>query len=303
MDEVIRVIDLVPGIISSLECVDADQLTPSVFWNNYVLKHKPVIIRRGASDWPAVSRWSEAGYLEGIPSSVQTRLTRTFNPMPYEALLHAMQDCNIQDGLREMRAAPDNATYSMPAIPVPVEWEMDLGEYSFLPPRFARKPRYYPRQRLFVYRNASTEWHYHSMDETLTTQLSGAKRISLLKLDANNWSSYKTVITSNLHHMTCRNRFFPDSGLPRKYEGILEKGDVVYIPPYWWHGIDPNDSSLGVTLAFCFRSPVERLGSWSDPATRAMLSNDLRAMPRNLVLICMITFSSIMRLVKGIDQK
>ena len=274
--EVIRVIDLVPGSVCDIPCVDVDTLTPDVFWNEYVCKHRPVIIKRGVSHWPATVKWSEPGYLENISSSDKTRIHCAFNTMPYEVLRHAMRDCSVQEGLSEMRAAPDDATYSIAAIRVPAEWSKDLGDYRFLPESMAKRPRNYPRQRLFIYRNASTEWHYHTLDETLTTQLSGTKRISLIKLDASNWSSYKTIIESNLHHVSCADRFFPRDAQPKKYEGVLEQGDVVYIPPFWWHGVDPSDSTLGVTLAFCFRSPIERVGKWRDPATMTMLSRGVK---------------------------
>ncbi|MBB6243706.1 cupin-like domain-containing protein [Rhodanobacter sp. MP1X3] len=301
VNKVIRVIDLVPGSVCELPRIEACKLTPDVFWNEYVRKHRPVIIKGGVSDWPAVTKWSESGYLENIPSSERTRLSRTFNPVPPQVIRHAMHDCGIPEGLREMRSAPDDATYSMPSIPVPKEWRKDLGDYPFLPSGRAKWPRNYPRQRLFIYRNASTEWHYHTMDETLTTQLSGAKRISLIKLDASNWSSYRTIIESNLHHVSCASRFFPTNAQPKKYEGIIEQGDVAYIPPFWWHGVDPNDSMLGATLAFCFRSPIERVGKWRDPATMTMLSTGLRNMPRNVIRASTIAYSSVVRMAKGIS--
>lgn len=298
--EVVRVVDLVPGSVCDLPYMEASKLTPDVFWNEYVCKHRPLIIKGGVSHWPAATRWSEPGYLESIPSSARTPFSRTFNPMPYAVLRHALHDIGVPEGLKEMRNGPDNATYSMPSIPIPEEWRKDLGDYPFLASNRDKLPRNYPRQRLFIYRNASTEWHYHTMDETLTTQLSGAKRISLIRLDSSNWSSYRTVIESNLHHLSCGDRFFPKDVQPKKYEGVIEQGDVAYIPPFWWHGIDPSDCTLGVTLAFCFRSPIERVGKWRDPATRTMLSKRLLDIPRTVIRASTITCSSVVRMARGI---
>jgi hypothetical protein len=148
-----------------------------------------------------------------------------------------------------------------------------LGSYPFLSEKVNRKPRLFRRQRLFIYKNASTEWHYHHTDETLTTQLLGAKHVSLFRLTLENWSLYTRAIQANLHHMACSAELFPCESTITKYECILEVGDAVYIPPFWWHGIDPVDATFGITLASCFRTPLRRLGDWQEPATRATLQD------------------------------
>lgn len=296
--QITKVIDLVPGAVKSLPVLQADQLTPEVFWREHVCKHRPVIIKGGAAHWPAISKWPEPGYLESVPSAMKVQFTCTFNPMPANVLKHVTQQRGISDGLQEMRSAPEDGVYSMPAVRVPPEWDGDFGDYHFMPKNLAKMPKNYPGKRLFIYRNASTEWHYHTMDETLTTQLVGTKQISLLRLDSSNWTDFKNVIESNLHHLSFGKLFFPKNG-PIKYEGVIDAGDIVYIPPFWWHGVDPHDSKVGATLAFCFRTPLERFGYWRDPATRSILPSRLREFHRTILLSAKITLSSMIRSFKG----
>lgn len=275
-NDIIKVIDLIPGTVHPLDTIAAHRLNPDVFWHDYVCRHRPLLIKGGAASWPAVRLWGQAGYLESMAPEAEVALSRTYNPVPASsAIFNAMGRGPWRKCLEEMRLAPDDATYSIPAAPVPAAWEGDLGEYAFLAPGADRAPFLYPRRRLFIYRNASTEWHYHPTDETLTTQLSGTKQVSLFRLTPHNRDSYQPIISANLHHLACARRFFPHDSALSKYEGTLEPGDVAYIPPYWWHGIDPADASLGVTLAHCFRTPLARFGHWRDPITREMFPQHL----------------------------
>ncbi|MFL9875928.1 cupin-like domain-containing protein [Paraburkholderia megapolitana] len=298
---IIKVIDLVPGERRELPSIAAQDLTREVFWNDYVCRHRPLIIKEGAAHWPAVGKWQDPGYLESLPSDAKAWLSRTFNPLQIMVIKKVVQIKKVQDCVREMREAPADQTYSMTGIPVPKEWQQDLGEHAFISPdRFEKAPRTYNRQRMFIYRNAASDWHYHETDETLTTQLSGSKRFSMFRLTPENWEDCNSILEANLHHLSCAKQLFPPRLSLVKYEATLNPGDVAYIPPFWWHGVDPEDSVVGVTLANCFRTPWERFGDWRDPITRGMTSNKpkpgYRASP---IQKSVIAFTSLMRRLKG----
>lgn len=270
--KVVRVIDLVPGSSHALATVDASTLTEERFWHDYVCRHVPVLIRGGAAGWPACAKWQQPGYLERLCGDEMVRLSRTFNPVPSDTYYeNATSVRRLLDCIEEMRKAPDDATYAIPAAAIPAEWHADLGNYGFLGPKFEQSPRGYPGKRLFLFKNASTDWHYHHTDETITTQLVGAKRIALFRLTVHNWRRLAKPMKANFHHMDGGSRFFPQDSELIKFEGVLEAGDSIYIPPFWWHGIDPVDASVGVTLAHCFRTPLRRLADWHEPITRELI--------------------------------
>jgi hypothetical protein len=293
-EQIIKVIDLVPGNRLPLTTVQARSLSEETFWTEFVCKHIPVIVKGAAMDWPALERWNRSGYLEGLCGDEIVDMWSTFNPAPVLDNATARFQ-KLVDGIEAMRKAPDDATYSIPAMPVPERWKPDLGRHSFLGKAHERAPLWYPGRRLFVYRNASTEWHYHPLDETITTQLLGSKRISLFRLTAENWQAFVPLIEANWHHLSCRAHFFPPQAIA-KYEGVLEAGDAVYIPPFWWHGIDPADTGLGATLAHCFRSPARRFGAWEEPATQELIRVVARSHKMQLLpLLALVCFSSIRR--------
>lgn len=267
---IVRVIDLVPGAVKALPSVAAESLSKEQFWSDHVSKHQPLLIKGAAKAWPAIESWPKPGYLEPY-GDAEVGMSNTFNPLPPEFYFRrVVKRQKLAECLSEMHAADDRQTLSVPSVPVPAGAAGDLGEFAFLDPKRDVRPLLYPRRRLFIYKNASTEWHYHPTDETLTTQIVGAKRVSLFKLDADNWERYCSPIEHNFHHMACRASFFPQERPVVKYEGILEAGDAMYLPPFWWHGIDPVDARFGITLAHCFRTPLKRLAHWNEPAIRAV---------------------------------
>lgn len=301
---IVKVIHLVPGKVSALRTVEANALSENEFWTEFIRTHEPVLIKNAVASWPALQRWQLPGYLEALCDDETAGMSRTFNAqpaLPYFEFGVKNKHKRLADCLAEMRSAADDVTYSIPGQGVPEQWKQDLGRYSFLSERVDQKPRLYRRQRLFIYKNASTEWHCHPTDETITTQLLGAKHVSLFRLTPDNWRLYSQLIHANLHHLACSTEFFPREPTITKYECILEAGDAVYIPPFWWHGIDPVDAALGMTLAHCFRTPLRRLGDWKEPVTKETLQ-DLIVFRRKRyipLVLAMIACSSLSRKLAG----
>jgi hypothetical protein len=283
----IKVIDLVPGEVRELSSLESKALVGDTFWADYVRKQTPILIRNAAQDWQALDRWGQPGYLESLCGEERANMLRMFNPSVY---FRPMFDSGkLSEHIAEMRALPDDQTCSIPATEVPKKWAQDLGTYTFLSNRFDKRPRAFSKRRLFIYKNASTEWHYHITDETLTTQLVGSKRFSLFHLNDETWNVYSQVLKHNCHHLACAKQFFVRQPTIVKYEGYLTPGDALYIPPFWWHGIDPIDAGVGITLAHCFRTPLSRVGKWSqEPAVRDVVrSMSGAAKTKALGLICL----------------
>ncbi len=266
-NKVVKVIDLVPGDVKPLPSVHVDALDPETFWTEYVCKHQPLVIKGGVSNWPAVQKWHQAGYLEGLCEDEKTTIATSFNSVP--GIPYRQKD-TLARSLDKIRTLNQDDTFGMPSIAIPDKWKADLGQYPFLDERAAKRPLFYPQNRLFIYKNLSTEWHYHTTDETITSQLVGSKRISLFRLTGKQWPVYAPFIKANVHHMPNGRSYFPkDSELPI-LEGVLEQGDTLYIPPFWWHGVDPVDHQPGVTLAHCFKTPTRRMGDWQDPVMQEL---------------------------------
>lgn len=299
--EIVQVVDLVPGDVRPIPSVDAAALDGETFWRERVERSLPLLVKGAARAWPAITRWTDAGYLIERAGDATVTVARTFNTLPVGPFYARTTEEKLVDVLRAMQDAPDTSVYSVPSIDVPRALAGDLQEFPFLTAAHERKPRGYPRRRIFVYRNAGTEWHFHPFDETLTTQLRGRKRVSLFRLEADTFGAYNEVLAANLHHTASGPALFPPRDLV-KYETILEPGDTVYIPPFWWHGIDPADRDVGVTMAHCFRTPLRRVGSFREPISRWTVKEFFASGRMTLftpVVLALIAASGVARMVRG----
>lgn len=268
-EKIVKVIDLIPGESLPLHSIDARSLSCEDFWDHFVSRHEPVILRGAAISWPAFKLWRKLEYIESVCGDGFVWLARSFNFLPSEAYYRvATKRKRFRECVAEMQAAPDDLTFSIAGARLPESLKKDIGSYSFISKKHNKKPLVFKQDRLFLYKNASTDWHYHITDETITTQLKGAKDVALFRLDISNWAHYSQSIEANLHHLPGGNNLFPEAHNLQKYEGRLEPGDSLYIPPFWWHGVDPVESDWGVTLAHCFRTPLKRLADWCEPIVR-----------------------------------
>jgi hypothetical protein len=298
MGAVTKVIDLIPGESADIDTVDASSLGEEEFWNEYVCRHRPVIIRGATAAWPSWGKWQQPGHLEALCAEEKVTVWPTFNVSP-KFKNAALRTERLADCIRAMRSAPDDVTISTPSINLPAGWLPDVGTHGFLGRKFDRKPRRYPRYRLFVYKNASTAWHYHAADESITTQMVGSKKIALFRLTRKNWEEFGPLILANYHHLPEGRQYFPEHAIT-KFNGVIEEGDSIYIPPFWWHGIDPVDTDFGVTLVRCFRSPLSRVGDWNEPITWELINVAAKSYtPLLPYVLGLISLSSIKRLLSG----
>ena len=87
-DEIVKVIELVPGTVNPLTTVQAESLDEATFWTDFVCKHKPVLIKGAVKSWPAFELWASAGYLESLCGDERVGISNTFNPLPLGPYVH-----------------------------------------------------------------------------------------------------------------------------------------------------------------------------------------------------------------------
>ena len=293
---IVKVSDLVPCKTRPLEVVDVAKLSEDEFWFYYVCKHQPLIIKGGIKHWPAHTKWGKREYLESITtnSNAKVAFRRSFNSNPPPPHFEKM---NLKDAIKEMQELSDDETFGVPAMRVPQEWKKDIGGYPFFKNRESRKPIFYQLNRLFLFKNASTDWHTHPADETISSQIVGSKRVSMFRCTEKDYDLYAPYIEANLHHMSLAEQYFPKESNLIKFEGVLEQGDSIYIPPFWWHGFDSNDTNFGITLARCFRSPMSRVGAFNEPVLKDL--KKYTTILQQLMVSSLIAISTLSRILKG----
>lgn len=253
--------------------VHASKLSAREF-ASYANANEPLLIEGAASSWPALQRWVEPDYLPKIVGDQEINYYPHINYQTVERhhdrrerVKFGVAFARLRDAATKVGAAawPIN---SIPGFTAPDHLyetlKADIPGFAFLP--LSSRPITYPRWRGLLSRNAGTGWHFHPVDCTLMVQIAGVKTVGLLPPDR---ETFETV-----HETFLSDGYFDDgdalgdagaSLAPRI--AVIGVGDALFIPPYWWHGVQANPG-FGITVPYCWRSPLHVIGALGQPANR-----------------------------------
>jgi hypothetical protein len=223
----------------------------------------PLIIRGGARDWPATQRWTPAelasrvaGRRVPIAASRQglfdyvapdTADAATVTEMPFDeavrlicdrqpgGLVHYLQQGSIPDLFPELRAdlrVPDGI--DRPELIVSVSlW---LGAAGCV-----------------------TKLHYDMADNYLV-QVQGRKRFLVFNPDQH---ALLYAAEDTEHGTKSRADFqqpdeerFPLLRQARPMEAVVEPGDILYLPAFWWHEVETLEAAISVN--YWWKAPIVR---------------------------------------------
>lgn len=275
---------VIPGIENAapIPVLYAESLTEKEFVKNWVDKSKPCLIKGAIKHWSAMSNWKEKDYwiANSRNENVKVGAFRNFAlPRPDH-----MEEMPFHDAVERLFAQKDDV-FKISARVIAADThvaalEKDTPGFPFLPD--AGIPRKYPRKRILMYHRASSNWHFHPMDETLMCQVSGSKRI--------------TVFPPHLPEMRTVSRFLDqdrylsgeqlDPSINVKpMTADVEEGDAMYIPPFWYHGLYPTQDEVGFTLVYCWKSPWHVMGDMSNYLLRDLYKRHPYMFKNNQLLI------------------
>ena len=245
----------VPGMAAAtpVPMLRADLLTERVFKDIYVAGSRPCVIKGAVNHWPASNKWHDRDYLKRICGRQAVPFWPHENHVSKKRSMPGVENIAFADAIDRLHDAGDGAVAAIGCVPGTAEMSADLSGFSFFTE--AELGFSYPPSRFFIFRNAGSSWHYHSFDETLMCQVAGAKKVGLLQVD-------------NPQHKALRRIFFDEEYYddPSVFDGLatesltwfsaeMDKGDALYIPPLWWHGVISTSDGVGVTTPVSWRSP------------------------------------------------
>jgi hypothetical protein len=291
------------GSAGEVDSVSASVLTERQFFRDRVARLSPCRIVGATEHWPARELWGSHDYLLAKVGGEQTVRVRTHPLVEYGHLTRMAAELSAQnDATSETMSfaefmrrgtAPNCGHFALHAYPLtrlamPAKFPLakvnpecrvfeplfgDVSGFPFL--KKARAARLYDPYRVFMFRNSYTDWHYHRSDETLMCQVVGTKEVLLLPPDEPAWKIMLPLMTeygrSFDHDLAHR------LAAANLYRTVVEPGDALYIPPYWWHSVESLEDQMGVTVAATFRSPVTGgAGDPRYPAARRFFKDILR---------------------------
>lgn len=270
---------------------DARSLSPPEFRHDFIHRNTPCLIKGAALHWEACSKWRSLEYLKARCGSVDVevhsvpvieadpllsspqkrawlkmlRLTRQPRKVPFSAFLD--EAVSEAGGSAELLFL-----YSVPLGPggLLAELAQDVGGYPFLPGERRAIFGTYPRNNVYFYQSSLTDWHYHPTAEALQTQILGTKEVLLLPPSEQVWSYMSALQAKSLHLYDADLSRFQRAREVVPYRIVLEPGDALYIPTYWWHLVSTRGHrTLGATVPTWWRTPLRIQLDPRFPAGRA----------------------------------
>ncbi|MGK0323459.1 MAG: hypothetical protein ACJAR4_001500 [Psychroserpens sp.] len=272
---------IIPGIekATKLSVVKASELNKKKFYKDWVSKNKPCLIKNAVKHWPATQKFKNYDYWLSACENFDMTIFPHMNHMVKELQQKNIIETTFYDALKRLFKNQDFIlNISRNTITENNKFSKlikEMPDFSFLSNE--SKPRRYPRRRFFMYRRASTAWHYHDLDETLMCQINGRKKVVLFSPKTSN---VKIISKFLIKERYLEGEVLDDNLSVDPLIAYVEEGDALYIPPYWLHGVAAVDGEIGFTLAHCWSSPIHILGNFSNYFVRKLHKN--RMWPINI---------------------
>jgi hypothetical protein len=253
--------------VTPIDVVELTGLTAKDFRREYVLRHRPCIIRGPAP----------GDYINWTPESLITKLGADFvlgGGYDHSGILFApFAESDVRSRIKSWgrsmsladffeRIRRYRSTYlaayavSLASDRPGAALRADLPQLDFIDLK-AERPRLY-HWRLFLYQNSYTDWHFHSADETLTLQAAGTKRVAVLPPTNSVWKTFFPLFEGG------KLLDGDQADLLRElpiFTGVIHSGDLIYIPQYWWHALESAREGWGATVSITFRTPLRHMSN------------------------------------------
>jgi len=250
-------------------------LTPEAFKERYFLPGIPVVLEGAASQWPAIRKWSPEYLLRRCGQDEVAVLDahhwRVNNDTVSEAVSTAETVMKVGDLLQNMKSGGAWYGAFLELLDKYSDIRADL-DFSFIESFGQANPRI-PWHRNVLAKmyvggpNTSTSLHCAGISN-LYVQVYGRKKWVLVQPEFTpfmypalsnglNWQS--RVDFRDPDYEVCPLYRYVD-----RYETVLEPGDILWNPPFVWHGVMNLTESIAVSL-------------WWTNVTRAFSNNALFA--------------------------
>lgn len=235
----------------------AENLSVADFQTRYFDTQKPVVIRGGASHWPAMQRWQPAylkeklagrtvqlfGSKDGIhfDKKVTPFVKATQYTLPVEAFVD-----------RTFGLAESDMVYYLRQQAISNFSEL-TGDIDA--PKFAN--RRISETCLWIGGTGNITNTHYDMNDNFLVQVSGRKRLMLFsseQFDELYPMAATTPNTSNYASVDIANpdlAAYPAFAKAQPFEAFLEPGDMLFIPVFWWHWVQTLEAGCSVNFWWC----------------------------------------------------
>ncbi len=239
-----------PSTLQAIERIE--QLSPAVFYREYVQRNRPVVIRGVAAQWPAMARWSPT-YLGATYADARVLYTawESDDPANDPADYYRTRKrhwTRLGEFVAGMQADKNFSRKYITQFRIFNELPQLKADVRSLDP-YMRPPAYLPATLKRRLKKASTLWlgpaqtvtpiHFDGADNLLV-QVFGRKRLTLIPPEQSACLYYPCLSLGHVNYSPVDVEA-PDYARFPRYRGatplevIIEPGEILFIPVRWWH--------------------------------------------------------------------
>ncbi|CAK8691096.1 unnamed protein product [Clavelina lepadiformis] len=235
-----------------VERVNGTNLDLENFESNYLKCGRPVIIQNYLSNLPC-SKWSIEYLLKRVGDNQVTVRGRT-NANDYKVgVAYTVRETTFKDYIHDLRTRNHNGQTSYMAVQNISKVFPQLQEECQLP-SYVGKLHNGPF--LWVAREGHYEYCHYDPDASLLMMIDGRKQVRLFscadheKLYPNPLGSKGKTIQSQVDCDSPDLKKFPAFCEAMCYHCVLNAGDMLLIPAFWWHQVTSLTDSVSMNAFF-----------------------------------------------------
>ncbi|MEJ6472780.1 cupin-like domain-containing protein [Pseudoalteromonas piscicida] len=218
---------------------------------------KPFVIKSGVPECKALTHWDIDYFEKTVDPALKVKVKRPKTELPNE---YEYVDTGFGDLLTDWKTNPNSQQYLAGCGRQVASLQDEVKVPSFI-----KDTKYPIFSQLWIGINGFTPFHFHPGKHAFVCQLVGKKRFILAAPQDtkhiypypwySNFLNTSRIQDENLAEVNL-NRF-PKWKNITLYDITLQPGDLLYIPPQWWHCVSINGFS-----AMCSYFWLGRLNSW-----------------------------------------
>lgn len=219
------------------------------FYKNYIVAEKPVILKNCINHWPALTKWQDQNYFIKLagPRTVSIEIGRDYTEPEWTQKLMTIEEF-IKDFIFQTDGPTGYLAQYQLFEQIP-ELREDIIEPEYC--CFADNDKPVDVMAWYGPKGTISPLH-HDPKKNLLTQVVGQKRIFLFSpKDSEYLYPHEHVLLHNTSRIDPQQ---PDLQKYPKYKDakvhycVLKAGQMLYIPPKWWHHVESLSISFSVSF-------------------------------------------------------
>jgi hypothetical protein len=214
--------------------------------------NKPYIIRGGCKDMKIFNIENKIELISNIFDDYEIDVELYDDKKDMQNTLVSFRDLKkfkeiYEQSIKEIYPFPYIADYNLKNIDLPkiiYEKINNLFKYNF------DKNRISDEEKMFFGKNTHSGCHLHLKDDYILNQIIGTKTIYLFDF----YDNYNYLTLENFYfdrsNFIKENIFSMNHDNLKLYKVVLNEGDSLTIPPWWWHCVKGNDLTLSITKTY-----------------------------------------------------